>query len=235
MCLATNRASGTVRSNRSASSPGVPPLLVTSKICRSTSSEPAPLPVRTSIRSMCGVSIGTNPNPANVAAELGEHPLAGFAQVCAPRAVRRTHPAAVDPIAVGAVPNQVALPAVLRHRRDHLGGCVAPARRIRVADVLLRRRPQRQQAVGVSLAPGPIPSGLATVDQHNTRHRQAGSGERTGLRGDRNALRAGADDSKHWHLARITTYRRQGCRARSRTTASIPGSPGPARARARAL
>ena len=66
MCLATNRASGTVRSNRKASSPGVPPLLVTSKICRSTSSEPAPLPVKTSIRSMCGVSIGTNPKLANV-------------------------------------------------------------------------------------------------------------------------------------------------------------------------
>ena len=66
MCLATNRASGTVRSNRSASSPGVPPLLVTSKICRKTSSEPAPLPVKTSIRSICGVSIGTKPNPANV-------------------------------------------------------------------------------------------------------------------------------------------------------------------------
>ena len=66
MCLATNRASGTVRSNRSASSPGVPPLLVTSKIWRSTSSEPAPLPVKTSIRSICGVSIGTKPNPANV-------------------------------------------------------------------------------------------------------------------------------------------------------------------------
>ena len=54
MCLATNRASGTVRSNRRASSPGVPPLLVTSKICRSTSSDPAPFPVRTSIRSICG-------------------------------------------------------------------------------------------------------------------------------------------------------------------------------------
>ena len=61
MCLATNRARGTVKSNRKASSPGVPPLLVTSKICRSTSSEPAPLPVKTSIRSMCGVSIGRNP------------------------------------------------------------------------------------------------------------------------------------------------------------------------------
>ena len=66
MCLATNRARGTVRSNRRASSPGVPPLLVTSKICRSTSSDPAPLPVKTSIRSICGVSIGTNPKPANV-------------------------------------------------------------------------------------------------------------------------------------------------------------------------
>ena len=66
MCLATNRASGTVRSNRNASSPGVPPLLVTSKICRSTSSEPAPLPVKTSIRSMWGVSIGTKPKLAKV-------------------------------------------------------------------------------------------------------------------------------------------------------------------------
>ncbi len=66
MCLATNRASGTVKSNRKASSPGVPPLLVTSKICRSTSSEPAPFPVSTSIRSICGVSIGTKPKPANV-------------------------------------------------------------------------------------------------------------------------------------------------------------------------
>src|SRR5271157_273503 len=65
-CLATNRASGTVRSNRSASSPGVPPRLVTSKICLSTSSEPAPLPVSTSMRSMCGVSIGTKPKLVKV-------------------------------------------------------------------------------------------------------------------------------------------------------------------------
>ena len=57
---------GTVRSNRSANSPGVPPLFVTSKIWRRTSSEPAPLPVRTSMRSMCGVSMGTKPNEANV-------------------------------------------------------------------------------------------------------------------------------------------------------------------------
>src|SRR5271166_3850077 len=66
ICLATNRASGTVRSNRRASSPGVPPLLVTSKICRKTSSDPAPLPVSTSMRSMCGVSIGTKPKLENV-------------------------------------------------------------------------------------------------------------------------------------------------------------------------
>ena len=66
MCLATNRARGTVKSNRKASSPGVPPLLVTSKIWRSTSSDPAPLPVKTSIRSICGVSIGTKPKLAKV-------------------------------------------------------------------------------------------------------------------------------------------------------------------------
>ena len=77
MCLATNRASGTVRSNRKASSPGVPPLLVTSKICRSTSSDPAPLPVKTSIRSMCGVSIGRKPKLAKAWRKIAEHPLAG--------------------------------------------------------------------------------------------------------------------------------------------------------------
>ena len=77
MCLATKRARGTVKSKRKASSPGVPPLLVTSKICRSTSSEPAPLPVKTSIRSMWGVSIGRNPKLGEDLAEQSEHSLAG--------------------------------------------------------------------------------------------------------------------------------------------------------------
>ncbi len=43
-----------------------------------------------------------------------------FAQVYAPLAMRRPHPAAVDPVAVDAAPDQVALPAVPRHRRDHI-------------------------------------------------------------------------------------------------------------------
>ena len=90
-----------------------------------------------------------------------------FAQVGAPLAVRRPHPTAVNPVAVDAVPYQVALPAVLRHRRDHVGGCIAPVRSVRITDVLFRRRPQRQQTIGVSLAPAPIPSDLATVNQHN--------------------------------------------------------------------
>ena len=46
--------------------------------------------------------------------------IGDFTQVHAPLAMRRPHLAAVDPVTVGAVPDQVALPAVPRHRRDHI-------------------------------------------------------------------------------------------------------------------
>src|SRR5262245_48914028 len=47
-----------------------------------------------------------------IADNLGLSRFGDFAQVHAPLAVRRTHPAAVDPIAVDALRNQVTLPAV---------------------------------------------------------------------------------------------------------------------------
>src|SRR5215831_17153282 len=56
----------------------------------------------------------------DTADNFGLRRFGDFAQVCAPLAMSRAHPAAVDPVAVGAVPDQVALPAVPRHRRDHI-------------------------------------------------------------------------------------------------------------------
>src|SRR5262249_37689040 len=95
------------------------------------------------------------------------------------RCVGRIRPT-VDPVAVHAAPDQVTLPAVVRHRHDDLSRCLAPARGVRIADVLLRWRPLRKQPTGVSLATAPVDGDLAAVDDHYQRRREPGSAQRAG-------------------------------------------------------
>ena len=131
--------------------------------------------------------------------DLGRHPLRDVAQVAAPLPVRGAQPAAINPVGVKAVPDQVLVPAVRRHRRVNRGRGRAPAAGVGEANVLLRRRAQRQQAIGVALLAGPVPRDGAPVDEQNARGAQPRSREGTRLSGDGNSLRPGTDRRQRRH------------------------------------
>ena len=125
-----------------------------------------------------------------------------LAQVGTPLPVGGPQAAAVHPVGVGAPYDQVPLPAVVRHRRGDRGRGRPPAVGVREADVLLRRRPQRQEAARVSLQPTPTPGDGASVDQDDARRIEAAGRQGTRLGGDSNPLRPGAYDRQCRHQAR---------------------------------
>ena len=125
--------------------------------------------------------------------------LGDFTQVGAPLPVRRTQPAAINPVGIGAVRDQVPLPAIVRHRRGDRGRGRPPAVGVREADILLRRGAQGQQAAGVPLPPAPVPGHGAALDEHHPRGGQASGRDGARLGGDRDSLRPRAYNSQRRH------------------------------------
>ena len=130
---------------------------------------------------------------------LGSRFGGGVAQVEAPLPVGGTEPAAIDPVGVDTLLDQVPLKAKTGHRRGDRGRGIAPAVRVGETDVLLRWRAQRQQAGGVALPAGPVPGHRPGVDEHHPGRVQAGRGQGPRLDGDGDALRARARHGQRRH------------------------------------
>ncbi len=113
--------------------------------------------------------------------------------------MRRPQAAAVDPVGIDAVLDQVPMPAVAEHRRGDRGRGRAPAIGIGVTHILFRRRAQRQPAAGVPLLAAPVPGNVAPVHEDDPRGLQASSGERACLGGNRNALGPGTYNGQRRH------------------------------------
>jgi hypothetical protein len=125
--------------------------------------------------------------------------LSDFTQVGSPLPVRRPQAAAVDPVGIGIVRDQVALPAVYGHRRSDGGRGRTPAIGVGKADVLLRRRSQRQPTAGEPLPPGPVSGDVAPVHEYDPRGIQASSRQRPGLGSDGDALGPGSYNCQRRH------------------------------------
>ena len=101
--------------------------------------------------------------------ELDLGPFGDLPQVGAPAPVCRTQTASVDPVGVDAAIDEMPLPAETSHRRRHLGRGRAPVVGVGKADVLLRRGPQRQETVRVTLSPAPVSRDGTPLDEHHPR------------------------------------------------------------------
>ena len=155
-----------------------------------------------------------------VSDDLGPALHGDFTQVRAPLAMRRPEAAAIHPVGVAASGDQVPRPAVGHHRVGHRARGRTPARRVGVADVLLGWGAQRQRAVGVALPADPVRGRCAPFDEHHPGWVESRGGERPGLRGDRDALRARTDHRQCPHGGEDSPARLPGA-------AACPAEPAP--------